>query len=74
MYSNVDKKYLPRLRFIPSEKFPLTGEITVYSQNKVSIVNFERNQMTGVIIEDRAIHMMMKTIFEMSWNSRDVAE
>lgn len=72
IYKNIEKKYWPNLKFIPVEKFPLVGEITIYGDKKVSIVNFEKGQMVGIIIEDVAIHKMMRTIFELSWGSSDV--
>lgn len=74
VYRDIDKKYWPAMKFIPQDKFPLTGEITIYGDNKVSIVNFQKDQMTGIIIEDAAIHGMLRTVFELSWNSTGVKE
>lgn len=71
-YKNINKKYWPVFRTIEADKFPAATEITIYGFNKVSIINFEKNKLAGVIIEDSAIHDMMKAIFELSWNSRDL--
>lgn len=66
-YENFKKEIVPVMRFIPSEKFPFKAEVTVYDQNKVSIVNLSKEKLTGVIIEDETIHGLMKMIFELSW-------
>jgi sugar-specific transcriptional regulator TrmB len=75
-YGNMNEKVVPKLRYVSSEYFPSTrlGEITMYGENKVSIVNFEKNKMIGTIIEDMSIHQMMKMIFELSWESRLLRE
>ncbi len=69
-YKDISKKIWPDMKFLKPDLFPLTGEITIYGVNKVSIVNFEKNTMVGTIIEDQAIHNIMKTIFELSWQSK----
>jgi sugar-specific transcriptional regulator TrmB len=71
-YEKVDKKYWPECRYIEEGKFPSASEITVYGTNKVAISNFKKDQETGVIIEDQAIHDMMKSIFELSWESKRI--
>lgn len=68
-YNGVPEKIWPKCRFLDPTKFPLEGEIIIYGDSKISIVNMERNQLIGVIIEDKALHNMMRTIFELSWNS-----
>jgi len=68
-YKDVNKKLWPEMRFMDPKLFPLVGEITVYSNNKVSIANFERQTLIGTIIEDKAIHDVMVAIFELSWSS-----
>ena len=68
MYSGIKKPFqLNDLRYIPSDQFPLSGEITIYGDSKVSIINFSGSQAVGIIIEDKAIHDMMVRIFELSW-------
>ena len=71
-YKKINKKYWPVFRTIEADKFPAATEITIYGFSKVSIINFEKDRLTGVIIEDIAIYNMMKAIFELSWNSRDL--
>lgn len=67
IYKDVDKKIWPDLRFVPAEKFPYNIEITIYRKNRVSIINFSKKSLIGVIIEDKDIHDIMKMIFELAW-------
>lgn len=75
-YADVKEKSIPNLRYVPREFFPAStlGEITIYGEKKVSIVNFEKDKMVGTIIEDASIHKIMKMIFELSWESRLLRE
>ena len=68
VYKGIQKPYWPVMRHIPAEKFPYNGELTIYGQNKVSIVNFNKNNYVGVIIEDNSIHGMLKVMFELAWD------
>jgi HTH-type transcriptional regulator, sugar sensing transcriptional regulator len=67
-YEGIRKEIVPRLRFFDHEQFP-SVEVVIYGENKVAIVNFGKSALIGTIIEDDAIHSMMKAVFEMSWNS-----
>lgn len=71
-YGDVKEKSIPDLRYVPREFFPAStlGEITIYGEKKVSIVNFEKDKMVGTVIEDASIHRIMKMIFELSWQSK----
>jgi sugar-specific transcriptional regulator TrmB len=74
MYAGIDKKFWLNLRHIPSQEFPFNGEITIYGTQKVSIVNFDKTHMVGIIIEDKAIHDMMVRIFELAWRGAEMLE
>ena len=74
VYKTVSKKNQPKIRFIPTELFPYKGEITIYGDNRVSFINFHENRLVGVIIEDVIIHNMMRTVFELAWNGKDIQE
>jgi sugar-specific transcriptional regulator TrmB len=74
IYKDIEKKYWPEVRYLQESKFPLVGEITIYGDKKISIVNFDRERMTGIIIEDEAMHKMFRSIFELSWSSSQVKE
>lgn len=72
VFKNIDKKYWPQTKYISKEKFPNSSEITIYGTNKVSIINFAKNKLSGIVIEDISVYNMLKTIFELSWNSADI--
>lgn len=67
VYKSAKQKILPRVRFVPKEEFPWKGDITIYGTNKISIINFNERQTTGIIIESETIHKMMCMIFELAW-------
>jgi sugar-specific transcriptional regulator TrmB len=73
-FTGYKKEIVPHLRYIIAEQFPFKGEITIYGDRKVAIVNLNKEYLTGIIIEDETIHKMMRMIFELSWNSNLVKE
>jgi hypothetical protein len=68
-YKNIPDKFLPKCKYIDADKFPLIGEIVIYGDSKIAITNLAKGQLMAVIMEDPALHNMMRTIFELSWNS-----
>jgi len=66
-YANISDKYKPVVRFVPHSLFPYESEITIFCDNKVSIINMTDNNLIGLIIEDKTIHGMFKMIFELAW-------
>ncbi len=69
VYGSALRNIWPELRFVPAEKFFYPCEITIYEKNKISILNFNKKNPVGVIIEDQTIHDMLVIIFELSWKS-----
>lgn len=67
IYRGAPKKVLVQSRLIPTEAFPYEAEITMYGANKVSIINFQKNTLIGVIIEDETVANMMRMVFELAW-------
>ncbi len=67
MYKGIKKNIWLNLRYIPKDQFPFNGEITIYGEDRVSIINFNKEGLVGIIIEDKAIHEMMTRIFELAW-------
>jgi len=61
--------FLPEIRYVPAEKFPFKGEITIYGTNKITVINLNKEYLTGIILEDETIHNMMRLVFELSWSS-----
>lgn len=71
IYATAQNKIVPKVRRISKEEFPWKGDITIYSSNKISIVNFSERQISGIIIESDTIHKMMKMIFELVWKGAE---
>ena len=67
IYGDVDPEIYPDVREVPEDAFLVKGEITMYGENKVSIINLKEKVWTGVIIEDDTIYTMIKTLFNLSW-------
>lgn len=67
VYDGVKKKIWPEIRFIPDQLFPYKGEITIYGEDRISIVNLKEDHYVGLIMEDKTIHDMMQLAFELSW-------
>lgn len=67
IYSVASKKIQPEVRFISKKEFPWKGDITMYGTNKVSIISFDEQKVSGIIIESETIHKMMHMIFELAW-------
>jgi len=74
VYRGVDKRFQPKVKFIPKEKFPFHSEITVYGGDKVSIINFQKDVLIGVIIEEKTIADMMRMTFDLAWMGADMGE
>jgi len=67
IYKNFPKKIWIKQKNIPQKLFPYKSDITIYAENKVSIINFSEGKPTATIIEDKTIHDMMAMIFELAW-------
>jgi len=74
VFEGIRKELWPKVRYMPKEKFPYEGEITMYSKNKIAITKLGGPNIIGVIIEDKMIHDMMKMIFELAWGSPEVKD
>lgn len=61
------------IRFGCSEKYPLNfdSEIVLYGDSKMSIVNVKNETLSGVIIQNKALYNMFRTIFYMTWDHLD---
>lgn len=67
LFEENDEKMLREARFIPVEKMPFSGDITIYG-NSVAITAFE-GKISGVIIEHPEIARSFKRFFEFMWNT-----
>lgn len=60
------KQKLKERRFLPKEKFPFTGSVTIYG-NKVSLIS-QKKTVIGIIIESKEIANTLRTMFGLAWN------
>ena len=63
------KGYYPEItetRLIPDNLFPFGSIMQIYD-NKISYISLSKNQKLGVIIEDKNITQMHRSIFEFTW-------
>jgi sugar-specific transcriptional regulator TrmB len=61
------KAQLRQTRFFNEKEFPFQIEIDIYG-NKVALINFSSLQTIGTVIENEAIALSMRSIFQMLWN------
>ena len=54
-------------RLIPDALFPFGSVMQIYD-NKISYISLSETDKTGMIIEDKNIAQMHRSIFEFSWN------
>ncbi len=59
-------------RFIPLEKFPCSGSITIYG-NKVALMA-ENSHLVGTIIENHEIASTLRALFNLTWESIEPKE
>jgi len=53
-------------KFIPSDFFPFGSVLQIYD-NKISYISLSEENMIGVIIEDKNINTMHRSLFEFAW-------
>lgn len=70
-HSGIKKNIWPELRFIPEELFLFSAEMTMFDNNKVSIVKFDEQNPIAIIIEDKMVHDMMNMLFEFVWSKAE---
>ena len=74
MFANIKKSIWPKLRTIPKQVFSFPAEITLYGEDKVSIVKFDKDNPVAIIIKDKMIYDMIGMFFEIIWaNAQPVA-
>lgn len=65
---NTDEAELRESRYIPFEKFPFQADITIFD-DKVSLENYGKDKILGVLIEDQEIADSIRTMFEYIWDN-----
>ena len=59
------KKFLTEYRVVDSDMAKFHNEINIYGTNKVSLVMFSENEMSGLIIQSEKLHETLKSIFDL---------
>gem|GEM_PF-2200157 len=66
-YHQVNKKNLIEVKFIKDKEFHLSCGIDIYAGNKVSIVLFSKEEMSGLIVTSKKCYDTLVSIFDMVW-------
>ena len=62
-----NKEGFEERRFMPPEKFPYSGAVTIYG-NKVALISQDKH-LVGIIIENHDIANTLRTLFNFTWES-----
>lgn len=63
-YHKMNKKNLIEVKFIKDKQFHLGCGIDIYAGNKVSIVLFSKDEMSGLIVTSKRFYDTMASIFD----------
>lgn len=66
-YHKTNKKNLIDLKFIKDDIFKLSCGIDIYAGEKVSIVLFSKEEMSGLIVTSKRLHDTLASIFDFIW-------
>ena len=69
-YAWLDKKHHKESRIIKHSLFKIDGEIDLYGPDKVWIVLFDKEEMSGLIIHSKKLYTTMKSIFAVLWDMK----
>lgn len=64
-----DEKLLREARYIPTDKFNFTSDISIYG-DRISMI-FLKEKLGGVIIESKELADMMRAIFDLAWEGAE---
>lgn len=67
LYHKQNKKNLIDLKFIKDDLFDLSCGIDIYAGNKVSIVLFNQEEMSWLILTSKKFHDTLASIFDFIW-------
>ena len=61
------KKFLTEHKILSFEFVKLYNEINIYGNDKISLVMFSEDEMSGLIIQSKKLHDTLKWIFDLAW-------
>jgi sugar-specific transcriptional regulator TrmB len=62
-YAERDDKYNRQTVFVEPGEFPFETEIAIYGKDRVAFISFREGDLTGIIIENQAIHHTLAAVF-----------
>lgn len=68
-YGKVPSWAKPEIKKLPISFFSFEGEYMIYGDDRVSITNLKKGQVSGVIIVDKMFNQMMRNFFHLIWKS-----
>ncbi len=51
--------------------FNLGNEIVVFGENKVAVLMYSTEEMSGLIIESQTLHDALRSVFELVWDVKE---
>lgn len=66
-YAKRDKKYNRKTVFVKPGEFPFETEVAIYGKDRVAFISFREGDLTGVLIENQAIHHTLAAVFELNF-------
>lgn len=66
-----DKEMMRVSRFIPKDKFPLGGSVTIHPEASRLYISIYKEQFLGIVIESKDISKMFMVIWQLSWEAAE---
>ena len=65
VYQRPGENLLTEYRVLDYDFFKLYNEIDIYGKDKVSVMMFSEDEMSGLIIHSKKLHDSLKSIFDL---------
>jgi hypothetical protein len=70
IYKTGDETRNRESRYIPVDKFPIYGDMTIVG-NRVGMITLSGTRPIGVVIESEELASTLKSMFELAWGSAE---
>lgn len=67
-YAGIDEKAKKESILISNPTFSIEGGIDLYGPNKINIILFSDNEMSGLTIYSEKLYQTLKSIFDLIWS------
>lgn len=58
-------------RYIPKEKFPFSGSLTIHPNSQKVYISIYKNTVLGLTIEDKDISLMLYNLWQLAWEGAE---